>query len=453
MRHLLQRCTIAAVILLFLGNCHKQVSRQVETPDQVIQQAEAYFRNSVESSVATGSFGTRQSAAKTVRWDQATTLNWPGSPAVWVPVSYQDRLYINTAFEGDALVDLSQVTHLLVYRDSSNIRHAVLVTCLPDSSFLGGHAGHFVGYTFVEGWDGAPVSRYRYLESGEILKQELSDKKVSTVIMTCTQIDGYNYSAGDPDGGFSWSESGGCTTTYIPNSLPGLAGTSSPPPTISYGPLLASHIIIPGPTQIIANIAAYFQCFTNSSGIDHSYSVTLCVDQPHPGTRQPWGITGGGAGGTINAGNIINTGHAFFVFSENSAGTIITRNVGFFPTSIITPLNPQSQGVLSDDENHGYNISLTFNLTNDQFFAMLNYVSIGNNPGYIYDLNSNNCTTFVLHALAAGTIALSSRQGVWPDGSGYDPGDLGEDIRQMALQSTMSRSLATSAHPNTGSCN
>ena len=54
---------------------------------------------------------------------------------------------------------------------------------------------------------------------------------------------------------------------------------------------------------------------------------------------------------------------------------------------------------LNDNESSIYNISLTVTIDNGQFFNMLNYVSQGNNPGYLYNLNSNNCTTFALTAL------------------------------------------------------
>jgi len=55
--------------------------------------------------------------------------------------------------------------------------------------------------------------------------------------------------------------------------------------------------------------------------------------------------------------------------------------------------------------------------------------------------------------LQAGFVNISSRIGSWTSGSGYDPGDLGEDIRNMPLSSNMSRNTVENPHPNVGNCN
>ncbi|HEX3934153.1 MAG TPA: hypothetical protein VHW43_05705, partial [Puia sp.] len=271
-------------------------------------------------------------------------------------------------------------------------------------------------------------------------------------LTNCQQIDGYNYSADDPDDTYSWSESVGCTTIYIPDApnsfgllprdLGGMARTVT-----NLSP------VILGGTNPITDIFSYFKCFTNSTAIDHTYSVQVCVSQPVPDSRQAWAVTQGGPIGSISAGNPVNVGHTFLVLTENAAGSIIVRNVGFYPQTSVNPAYPSDQGQLDDNELTGYNISLTYTVTNAQFYSILSYLSLGNNPGYLYNLSSNNCTTFALHALAAGDIDLSSQQGSWPGGSGYDPGDLGEDIRSMTLSPDANRNTVSSPHPNQGNCN
>jgi hypothetical protein len=64
-----------------------------------------------------------------------------------------------------------------------------------------------------------------------------------------------------------------------------------------------------------------------------------------------------------------------------------------------------------------------------QFFNAVNFVSQGNTPGYLYNLNTNNCTTFVINAAAQAGMTLPSTIGTWLDGSGNDLGDLREDLR------------------------
>ena len=147
-------------------------------------------------------------------------------------------------------------------------------------------------------------------------------------------------------------------------------------------------------------------------------------------------------------------GHTWLIFSENTGYGIITRNVGFYPQSFVSPLAPSAQSILGDDEGADYDIALTMTVNSTQFFNMLAYVSQGNNAGYLYNLNSNNCSTFALGALSAGGEAIASTIGTWvPNGQGLDPGDLGEDIRNMSLSSNMTRSTVSNYHPNMGSCN
>lgn len=152
---------------------------------------------------------------------------------------------------------------------------------------------------------------------------------------------------------------------------------------------------------------------------------------------------------------MINTGHTFLILTENDQGNIISRNVGFYPSGIVVPTTTGafSQGVLGDDESHIYNISLTVTVTSAQFFNILNFISLGNNPGFYYNLNTNNCSTFAINAMGAGEVSLPSTRGSWPGGSGNDPGDLGQDILGMSLSPNMTRNTVEKLHPNVGSCN
>jgi hypothetical protein len=143
------------------------------------------------------------------------------------------------------------------------------------------------------------------------------------------------------------------------------------------------------------------------------------------------------------------------ILTETYGNTTITRNAGFYPASAITPHSPSSQGVLNDDDYHLYNISGSFTLTNAQFFSILNFISQGNSPGYLYNLNTNNCTTFVINAVAHAGIYLPMTMGTWQGGMGADPGDLGEDIRS-GKTTGIAVNLAPGtdeSHLNVGQCN
>jgi hypothetical protein len=60
--------------------------------------------------------------------------------------------------------------------------------------------------------------------------------------------------------------------------------------------------------------------------------------------------------------------------------------------------------------------------------------------GKNYNLNSANCTDFVIQVLQTGAgITLPDTQGNWPMGGGSNPGDFGEDLRNLTLSPSMSR--------------
>ena len=128
------------------------------------------------------------------------------------------------------------------------------------------------------------------------------------------------------------------------------------------------------------------------------------------------------------------------------------RNVGFYPSGDVTPLSVESQGQLNNDANHEFNISLNVSVTSSQFAQVLNFIAQGNSPGYMYNLNSNNCSTFAMNALGSAGILVPRTNGSWLNGGGLNPGDLGEDIREMELAANMTRTTMSGTHPNLGSC-
>jgi len=196
----------------------------------------------------------------------------------------------------------------------------------------------------------------------------------------------------------------------------------------------------------IRDIKDYLKCFDNNPSSDHIYELMVCVEQPEPGTRKPWGI------GDQGSGNPVDVGHTFLVATQKTPNKTIVRNVGFYPSSMVWPYGPTAQGMLNNDSYHDFNIALIITTTSHQFTQVLSYLLKGNNPGYKYNLNNNNCSTFVLNALLEGNILLPRTVGHWKNGAGYNPGDLGEDIRNLDLLPNMKRITSYQSHPNQGSC-
>jgi hypothetical protein len=199
----------------------------------------------------------------------------------------------------------------------------------------------------------------------------------------------------------------------------------------------------------IGNIKDYLKCFDNNPNSDHNYEVMLCVSQPEPGTSEPWDFS---KKEYAEHGNPVFVGHVFLVLKESAGLKKIIRNVGFYPEGNVWPYAPSNQGCLNNDSYISYNVALNIKVNCHQFNQILSYLSMGNNKGFMYNLNSNNCTNFALDALRGAEIVLPRSIGKWHHGSGLNPGNLGEDIRKMKLSRDMKLITNYEAHGNQGDC-
>jgi hypothetical protein len=466
MRHILIIMSFVAALSVFQA-CKKSPASFNETNgDQaLIQSAKAYFQSNLQGLNLLPSGNKRQTAARSPYWEAAYCINSSKGRTVVVPVFYQKNLVVKADFLPSRLLSLNYVTSLLIYKDSSSY-HSELASVFPDSLDKRSQNGQFSGLIFTETWQGRPIKKYKISQGLTLTgsndppatsaapgnKVVTGNKETDLILANCGTISGFNYSEDDLDATYAWTEPAGCTYEYLadpegPGPGPGALLHLRPPISLA-------TITINPPNNIIGNIIDYFKCFTNYGGTDHTYQVMICVDQPLSGSRTPWAPTISGAAGSSFGSNPVDVGHTYLVLSENFSGYSIVRNVGFYPQTNVYPWTTSAQGQLNDDDGHSYNISLTVTVDNGQFFNILNYISQGNNAGYLYDLNTNNCTSFALHALDAGNVVLPSTVGNWPDGGfGNDPGDLGEDIRNLSLSSNMTRSTSYNDHPNQYTCN
>ena len=441
---------IFLMLLSFMG-CQKRSTGVTQT-DPLINQAQAYFNGVLSQKLPANSANFRANQMRIPGWDQAKVLTLSVGPAVIIPVHYDDRLFVSTALAPSNLLNLSLITKLVIFRDSTGHFSYQVLTLIPDSNAIANNNG-FSGIVLSEDWRG------NSLMGPERISQPMTISATSPrpvipddmLVSICTEIDGYNYAVGDAENGEGWEES--TCTQYSFSGESGAGSTAfsgSDYSDVGGGGGAASAIRIPPPTNPIANITDYLKCFANVGGNGHTYTATLAVEQPVPGSRTPWGLSGTGSSAT---GNPVNVGHTWLILTETTAYGSTTRNVGFYPASLVVPQYPTAEGVLNDDEAVSYNIALTITVNDAQFFNILNFISQGNGSGWLYNINSNNCTTFTLNALLAGGINIPTTRGVWTDGSGDDPGDLGQDLRSMPLQSNMNLTTVSNFHPNVGSCN
>jgi hypothetical protein len=445
----LQLFAMTACILVAVS-CRKQ---QSQSTDPIIS-AHAYFDQFLaDDKAAMNSQNHRALFLKELDWSHASVEHFSTVDAIVVPIIISEKVFVSTKSVSNAAFKLDDLMKVIIVRKGDGFYKPFLMTFLPDSM---NSTGAPSGTMLLEDWHGNTIRPAVTVGKSSNSGADPSKTVDSyTTIQTCIEIDGYNYSVNDPDDGEYWTETS-CSSYgyYVYNPVLVDITAAQLLSLTQYVTTTSYHLIIPPPGNPISDIGTYFACFTNGSSIDHTYSVQVCVDQPIPGSREAWGFSSSGSSGSSSGDNPVNTGHSFLIFSENSQGYIISRSVGFYPSCSVAPISlmQSCQGVLNNDQVHDYNISLTVNLTSDQFFKMLNYAALGNNPGFYYNLNTNNCTTFVIRALSAGGISLPATVGSWPNGAGNDPGDLGEDIRKMLLTSKMTRNTVDSPHPNTGSC-
>jgi hypothetical protein len=447
---------IIVFLLLSSTSCKKHSAIALIDKTELIREAQK-----VIDSISTAGHPVNERAAqpKTIRWDLAQLVQIGHSVGISAPIIFDNAILMKASFTGNYLFHLNYLTRLLFYKDTAGNNTILVITAFPDSSYFNDPTRPFTGIKFVEDWLGHPIQKLLYTPDGHIKRYipttATKQPDAIEVIETCYEITGYNYSPDLPDEPYYWSEPAGCSTAYIDDgSGDGAIGTNGSSGGGAAGAGTASVTVLPG-NSVIKNIAQYFQCFTNVGGSDHTYTVSVCVDQPDPGTRTPWTTSGDGSSGSSSGNNPIDAGHTFLLLTETYGNTTITRNVGFYPLGGVSPLSTTSQGCLNDDETHIYNISGSFTVNGAQFFNILNFVSQGNTPGYLYNLNTNNCTTFVINAVAQAGINLPRTVGTWPDGAGDDPGDLGEDLRENNISGMVVNLNGGSgiSHPNVGQCN
>jgi len=448
----MKRTLILLLPICFVA-CQKKIAGTAQ-PNPLITQAQAYFNGVLSQNLPTNRANFRANQVRVAEWDQAKVLTLSIGPAVTVPINFDNRLFVRTPLATSNLLDLSSLTKLVIFQNSAGKFSYQILTLIPDSNAIASNAV-FTGIVLSEDYSGNSLTSPQRIGT-PLTVSATSPKPViadDMVVSICTVIDGYNYAVGDAENGEAWEEST-CTTYSFGGGVSGAGSTGLTGTDYSdvggggAGP--AASIRIPSPTNPIANIADYFKCFTNVGGNGHTYTATLAVEQPVPGSRTPWGLSGTGSSAT---GNPVNIGHTWLILTETTAYGSTSRNVGFYPASLVVPQYPTAQGVLNDDESIAYNVALTITINDAQFFNIMNFISQGNGSGWLYNLNNNNCTTFTLNALLAGGIAIPTTRGVWTDGSGDDPGDLGQDLRNMPLQSNMSLTTVSNFHPNVGSCN
>ena len=170
-----------------------------------------------------------------------------------------------------------------------------------------------------------------------------------------------------------------------------------------------------GPDARITNMNQFLNCFNTNQGA----TLTIYIDQPK-----------NGSGATNYLGEV---GHAFIGISQN--GT--RKHFGFYPSNAVVPgMLDRTSSAMGKDNNHEFDVSLTMEISANELYRIL-YQS--KNPVGIYDLNTYNCTDWVIDISEIVGLDLPEANGTWPYGGGSNPGMMGQAIGNMTLPTGVTR--------------
>ncbi|MNF78768.1 hypothetical protein D3C84_609630 [compost metagenome] len=195
----------------------------------------------------------------------------------------------------------------------------------------------------------------------------------------------------------------------------------------------SNSVVLIAPKTKITNINDYLKCFN----LSQRATLTIYVQQPTANSPEAW------SGIPLNP----RVGHSFIALQQGS----IRRVLGYYPKTLVDPESPNDPKEFGNDEGHSFDVSLSTPINSTQ---LLNIIGYCNNAPATYNLNTYNCTDFVIAVGNFVGLGLPDSYGAWWKGGGSNPGQLGQNIRNMSLPSNASRqTTSTNAANNSGTCN
>ena len=193
----------------------------------------------------------------------------------------------------------------------------------------------------------------------------------------------------------------------------------------------AIDFIFEEPDTPIINMANYLKCFD----LTKPAQFTIYVDQPIANQDDSW------TGGKDKAG------HAFISITQGG----LTRSWGLYPEGDANPFKPSDPHAFGDNSQDEFDVSITLTINR---WSLLNIINDAKNYNLNYNLNSNNCTDYVIQAAELAGITLPDPQSTWPKGGGSNPGAFGQSLRAMTSTNGMVINRTTGIAPqNTNNCN
>ncbi len=194
----------------------------------------------------------------------------------------------------------------------------------------------------------------------------------------------------------------------------------------------------------ITDVEKELKCFTRSTNGEKLFKVSICSDQPISNSRE------------TRSGS--DAGHTFLILEETDkiTGEIVRRTLGFYPDDWMSAaLQKERPSQLGRNAPHPYDVSISSDLKESDFFGVINNVRILSKNKY--DLGKFNCTTFAIDCVqnyGFDNLPRTQVQITSTHGNGLTPSNLAEDMRAIILKPWQTRETTTNTPmPNSGSCN
>ncbi|MRX41094.1 hypothetical protein GJU43_17550 [Flavobacterium sp. LC2016-23] len=346
---------------------------------------------------------------KNIDWDNAVIIDEEGRKAVEVPLV----LIKNTSTNVIEDKDYKNYMRLLFIEDKEEIYKVFSIDYTTNNKSFDNSSKfslyktgtNYSGYITVQNTKKKVLYSGKFENGKEVSLHNYGETKNTTNRLVCT----YYVTVGNYTKCSSW--------TWFPDYSPG----SLPPgymPGIS-GPVVRTwsrNILLNAPQEAkkILNRQDYLKSFNlNSGGTLHVY-----VDQPIANGSDAYS-------GVVNP----DVGHTFLAIEQNG----VVRVIGFYPSNGVNPFTaPSANPAYINDSAHPYDVRISQTLNASQLSNVISNIVSYKSP---YNLNTNNCSDFAQQISAAGGLKLPNTDGSWPGGGGTNPGNLGQDIRNMALPS------------------
>jgi hypothetical protein len=188
----------------------------------------------------------------------------------------------------------------------------------------------------------------------------------------------------------------------------------------------SERIIFPGINNPAINLKSFLNCFGTTQSDNFSYSLTIYVEEPEPGSNTSTSLTG-------------NVGHTCIGFTKtdkNNPSSSITQIIGFYPADgkkalTLSPIDSEihNNGDGNPDRRTKYTISSTYGVSSAAFQSAIQAADELSTKHY--DLDDNNCTDYVFNIMNRAGVSVPQNKGDLMVSTGHNPGQLGYDLRQL----------------------